>query len=192
MTDRAAGGQSPRMGTTAQPGVTLPSFKVLFEQHYAFVWRSLVHFGLPEVQADDALQDVFMVVHRRLPDFDGRTHLRSWLFGIARRVARGYQRGELRRQKRLELVPEPAPVDGPDQQLARAQAVQLIDAFLASLEPTQRDVFYLSDVEGLTAPEISDALGVKLNTVYSRLRAARKRFEREVSRQRAKVQRRGA
>jgi RNA polymerase sigma-70 factor (ECF subfamily) len=180
------------MSSASTVGPTLPSFKVLYEQHYAFVWRSLVHFGLDEPQADDASQDVFIVVHRRLPDFDGRTHLRSWLFGIARRVARGYQRGELRRQKRLELVAEPAPADGPDEQLQRARAVELVDAFLASLEATQRDVFYLSDVEGLTAPEIADALGVKLNTVYSRLRAARKRFERAVSRQQAKTQRRGA
>lgn len=170
----------------------LPSFRVLFAQHYAFVWRSLLHFGLRETQADDAVQDVFIVVHRRLPDFDGRTHLRSWLFGIARRVARGYQRGELRRERRLELlrdssagVPGATRVEsGPEERLAQKEAVELIEEFLAKLDPTQRDVFYLADVEGLTAPEIADALGVKLNTVYSRLRSARKRFERAVQRHR--------
>lgn len=192
MTDPGRSGQSPRMSTESTSGPTLPAFKVLYSQHYAFIWRSLVHFGLDEARADDALQDVFIVVHRRLPDFDGRTHLRSWLFGIARRVARGYLRGELRRQKRLELVPEPEPATGPDEHLQRARAVALIDEFLASLESTQRDVFFLADIEGLTAPEIADALGVKLNTVYSRLRAARKRFERAVAREQARDQRRGA
>lgn len=182
MTDFTRRGQSPSV-SDPQPGSSpLPAFRVLFDQHYGFVWRTLRHYGLSSADADDAVQDVFIVVHRRLPDFDGRTHLRSWLFGIARRVARGVQRADARRERRLQLVSAPEPATSPDEVLARQEAEQLVESFLETLPADQRDVFYLADVEGLTGPEIADALGTKLNTIYSRLRTARRRFEKVLAR----------
>ena len=59
----------------------------------------------------------------------------------------------------------------------------MVRSFLDELDEPQRIVFYLADIEGLTAPEIVAAVGVNLNTVYARLRLARKRFERAMARQ---------
>ena len=72
--------------SAATEAARVPSLRELFEAHYAFVWRTMRHFGLDEASADDAAQDTFVVVHRRLADYDGRTHIRGWLYGIARRV----------------------------------------------------------------------------------------------------------
>lgn len=57
-----------------------------------------------------------------------------------------------------------------------------MNRFLAELDPKQAEVFYLAEVEGLTAPEIAAALEIKLNTVYARLRLSRERFERALRR----------
>jgi RNA polymerase sigma-70 factor (ECF subfamily) len=66
-----------------------PSFDEVYAENFAFVWRVLRTFGLSEAQIEDAVQDVFFVVHRRLPDWEGRAAITTWLFAIARRVASG-------------------------------------------------------------------------------------------------------
>ena len=137
-----------------------------------------------EVQAagvDDVLHDVFLVVHRRLDDYDGRSSMRSWLYGVARRVALHHRRSGVRRVRREHQAPTPAPQAQPDDFVARREAARWVEAFVATLAPEQRAVFVLCEVEGLPAPEVAAATGVKLNTVYSRLRLARRRFEHAVA-----------
>lgn len=161
----------------------------MFEAEYEFVWRSLLHLGVPEAAVDDALQDVFVVVHRRLEEFDPTRSLRSWLWGIARRVARDHRRSAARVQRRLSVVRRPEPAPSPEDLAARREASALVETFLGGLSDDQRDVFVLAELEELTAPEIASALGVKVNTVYSRLRAARLSFTRAVQRFRARGRR---
>ena len=69
----------------------------VFVHHFDFVWRSLGRLGVPPEGIEDAAQDVFLVVHRRLADFEGRSSLTTWLYGIALRVARDHRR----RQRRI-------------------------------------------------------------------------------------------
>lgn len=167
-----------------------PSLKAVFEAEYKFVWRSLLHLGVPEAAVDDALQDVFVVVHRKLDEFDTARSIRSWLWGIARRVARDHRRNAARIQRRLSVVTRPEPAPSPEDEAARREASTVVAEFLSSLGEDQRDVFVLAELEEMTAPEIANALGVKVNTVYSRLRTARLRFKRAVERFRARAQRR--
>lgn len=170
-------------------GARRPEFRAVFVEHYRFVWRLLAHFGVLEAARDDAAQEVFAVVHRRLSDYDGDTPMRAWLAGIARRVASTLQRTQLRAARRLEVVaPPPAPTQ-PDAELEQRQRVALAEACLATLDDDQRDVLVLTEIEGLSAPEIAAALGVKLNTVYSRLRVAREKFQRAVTRASARQER---
>lgn len=164
------------------PEAARPTFSAVYRQHAAFVRRSLRHMDVPPAGLDDALHDTFLVVHRRLEDFDGRRSLRSWLYGIARRVALHHRRRGVRRDRREQQAPTPMAVVPPDEELARREAAQWVEAFVASLDPAQREVFVLCEVEGLPAPEVAAATGTKLNTVYSRLRLARRRFERAVER----------
>jgi len=155
----------------------------LFEQHADFVLRLLRRFGTPEIECEDALQEVFLIVARKLAEYEERGGMRAWLFAIARQVGSDARRASIRRERRHRglFVFEIAD-DDPHATLERNQAVRFLHAFLAQIEPRQAEVFYLAEVEGMSAPEIAAALEVKLNTVYSRLRLARERFERALRR----------
>lgn len=175
----------PLYGLPAAAAASLaPSVAALYRQHFQFVWRSLRRLGVRDASIEDALQDVFLVAHRKLADFDGRASHRAWLFAIAIRVAAEHRR----RDGRLQLDPD-ASLATPHlaDTLELRRRVDLLDRVLDTLNDEQRAVFVMAEVEQFTAPEIADALGVKLNTVYSRLRLARARFERALARHRAEV-----
>jgi RNA polymerase sigma factor (sigma-70 family) len=153
----------------------------IFSEHADFVWRSMRRLGVPPADVDDAVQDVFLVVYRRISEYEDRGLMRAWLFSISRQVARHFHRGTTRAENRhLGLVVDATAPDL-EETLARREAERVVSAFLEELDEPQRLVFYLSDIEGMTAPEIAAALEVNLNTVYGRLRLARKRFERAIA-----------
>ena len=155
-------------------------FVALYRAHFGFVWRILRRLGVPDEQLDDAAQEVFLVLHRRVTGLAPEVSLRSWLFGTARRVAADMRRGKHRHERRLQalaVVEGDRPGERPGEQ---AEAADFVQRFLAGLDADRRMVFVLADLEGMTAPEIAEALEVKLNTVYSRLRTARAEFERAV------------
>jgi RNA polymerase sigma-70 factor (ECF subfamily) len=158
------------------PTSTVLDLDAVYRQHAGFVWRAVRRLGVPEEAAEDVVHEVFLVVRRRLPDYDGRAALSSWLFGIARGVASNHRRGESRAQRRLELVAPPPSPDTPEEQARKQQAAALVRSFLEGLDRDKRLVFELSDIEGMKGREIADALDVNVNSVYSRLRAARKLF----------------
>jgi RNA polymerase sigma-70 factor (ECF subfamily) len=141
----------------------------LYREQYEFVWRCVRRLGVAKDRVDDAVQDVFLVVDRRIHEFLPTGSVRSWLFAISMRVASAYRRSERRHRRRVEAFGRAAASSEPE----RAPAVVLLHQLLAQLSDDRRAVFILADLEKMSAPEISEALGVKLNTVYSRLRAAR-------------------
>lgn len=153
-----------------------PTLEQVYRDHADFVWRVLRTLGVEDAGRDDAFHEVFMVVHRRLADYDGRASLSSWLFGITRNVALHHRRSHARHQRRLTVAPEPSPAPGPDDVVARLEARALVERFLATLGDDQRLVFVLSEIEGLRMPEIAEQLGVNLNTLYARLASARRKF----------------
>lgn len=159
----------------------------LYRAHRDVVWRNLLMLGVPESAADEAVQDVFLTVHRRREDFDETRDIRAWIYGITRRVAANYRR-KVRRGETSLLVEPRSNTPPLDEVFARLEAARLVERFVQALPVEQREVFVAIDIEELSAPEVSEALEVKLNTVYSRLRLARKRFEREVARHRARQQ----
>ena len=180
-------GQAPP-GDPSAGAASIPGFDAVYEAHFDFVWRSVRRLGVPERLLDDAVQDVFLVVHRRLAGFEGRSSIRTWLFGIALRVARDHRRSLSRKGEHEQLDEEQADSTSapPDERTARSQALAVLDRFLLSLDEDKRAVFILAELEEMTAPEISEALSINVNTVYSRLRAARKAFDDAVKRHRAK------
>lgn len=195
MTDsgRAVTHPSRRLAPRDDTAAARPSeyrFEDVYDQHFDLVWRSLRRLGVPASGVDDAAQDVFVVVHRRLAEFEGRSKIETWLFGICLRVARSYRRKAAR-----AAVHDPLPEElvaeqrGPDAVAASRRAWAVVEGFLETLDEDKRAIFVLADLEELTAPEIAAALGIPLNTVYSRLRAARKRFEGVVKRYRAEEER---
>ena len=168
-----------------------------FHEHYRFVWRVLSCAGVPRRGLDDAVQDVFLTVHRRRRDYDGRAPLRHWIYGIARGVGRNHGRKALRaagREEALpqaEVLPAPSPDGAPVQEaaVAQGQARDLVAQFVESLSAEQAEVFTLVHLEGMAVPEIADMLEAPVNTIYSRLRLARQRFEAVVARTAARRKR---
>lgn len=160
------------MTNDAQPAEL--TFESVFRRHFDYVWRC-ARAVVGEGTADDVTQEAFLVVRRRLSSFSGGS-IRAWLFAIVRNVARNRVRGQRRHDQHLRAVPEPSPAPMPDEQLALRQAADRLDAFMATLPATQRDAFVLMEVEGLTAAEVARAVGSPVQTIYSRLRAARKAF----------------
>jgi RNA polymerase sigma-70 factor, ECF subfamily len=150
----------------------------VFAEHADFVWRSLRRLGVPAADVDDALQEVFLVVYRRLAEYEDRGFMRAWLFSISRQVSSHYHRGVRRSEERHRGLVISTTAPDLEEVIARREAEQVVGTFLDQLDEPHRLVFHLADVEGLTAPEIATALDVNLNTIYGRLRQARKRFER--------------
>jgi RNA polymerase sigma-70 factor (ECF subfamily) len=152
-----------------------PTLRQVFDEHAAFVWRTLRHLGVPESDIEDSCQDVFVAIHRKLDGFEGRSSLKTWIYGICLRVASDRRRrAHVRRELPVADLPsravEPTQVD--DYERGRARA--LLSALLDQLDEDKRAVFVLYEIEGLPMKEIAKAVGCPLQTAYSRLHAARK------------------
>ncbi len=157
----------------------------MFREEGAFVWRALRRLGVAPADADDACQEVFVVVYRRLGEYEGRGQLRSWLYGIAVRVAaahrrRAHQRHEVPTEE--PVGPDEASSMNPEGEVADREALALLDRALDGLDDDKRAVFVLYEIEGLEMPEIAEAVSCPLQTAYSRLHAARKDVERAMKR----------
>jgi len=164
-----------------EAATALPHFPALYETHFDFLWLSLRRLGVLEADLDDALQETFLVVHRRLHTFEGRSALKSWLFGIALRVARDFRR-RVQRKGNLAELPEHLTASNSDPQRAAEarQSLQLLYEYLNFLDDEKREVLVMVDLQELRVTEVAEVLGVNVNTVYTRLRAAREQFEAAV------------
>lgn len=141
----------------------------------------LQRLGVAPAFVDDAAQEVFVTAWRRWSDFEGRSTERTWLLGIALRVASDARR----KQRPVEEVSSRLVSDAPQPDAVRAANEQRarVDRLLQQLEDERREVLLLVDVEGYTIPEVAEATGVNLNTLYTRLRTARQQFEALVKRE---------
>lgn len=139
--------------------------------------------GLSPADAEDGTQEVFLVVKARLADYEERGTARAWLFAICQNVARAHRNKNKRAEPSPDVEQTRDETRDPERALQRAQAAALVDEFLASLSEPQATVFYLSEIEGVSAPELATAVGASVNTIYARLRLARRRFESFVARQ---------
>jgi RNA polymerase sigma-70 factor (ECF subfamily) len=157
--------------------VALPAFDQVFREHAPFVWRALQGLGVREADLEDVCQEVFLVVHRKLARFQGRSSMRTWIYGIGLLAASEYRR---RPHLRRELAEEPPEQSMPAQQheeLERRRTLARLDAALGRLDEDKRAVFVLYELEELSMSEVAEAVGCPLQTAYSRLHAARKLIE---------------
>jgi RNA polymerase sigma-70 factor (ECF subfamily) len=170
--DRSESGRA----VAGSPRVEPPAFEQLYQLYFGFTWRVLGHLGVAAHGIDDAVQEVWLTVHRRLPSFEGRSALKTWLFGIALNVARNQRRADTRRSKHM---PEAPSGNGPlDPELIREghEAWERVQRFLATLDEQRRAIFVCNLLESLSAPETADATGVDVTTVYKRVRGLRQSF----------------
>ena len=163
-------------------------FGDMYEEYFDFIWRSARRLGVAESNLDDAVQDVFLTAHRKLGEFEGRSSIKTWLFGILLLTVRGYRRTAQRKPVYALTTENIADQNqsGPLEFTARTEAVEQLYRLLDSLDDEKREVFVQAELAQMTAQEIAEVMGVNINTVYSRLRAARRAFEEAVTRFRAR------
>lgn len=183
---------SPRAVVAREEPAAMPTsmtFDEVYDAWAEFVYFSLRRLGVAPDHLADAVQDVFVVVHRRLPAQNADLPWKTWLFRIAMNVAREHRRAH-RRVGGAEALPDDlrAPTPDPHDCAEQSEAVRALDRVLEALDDDHRAVFILVELEQCTAPEVAAALAIPVNTVYSRLRNARARFDAAV----AKLQRGGA
>jgi RNA polymerase sigma-70 factor (ECF subfamily) len=149
----------------------------VYDDHASFVWSTLQRLGVPPNDAEDLLQEVFLVVHRRLPEYDAsRGELRGWLWGICVRTVQGWRKRAHRRRERVMDPPERL-TDSAERPDAVAQAASTrgaLDALLDELDEERRVVLVMYEIEGRSCAEIADELAIPVGTVHSRLHAARR------------------
>jgi RNA polymerase sigma-70 factor (ECF subfamily) len=151
-----------------------PSLRTIFDEHARYVIRALRHLGISEADVDDVAQEVFVTVHRKLPEFEGRSSIRTWLYAICLRTASDHRRRAYNVRERATEAP---PVDTGERTGAEPDASVESRAFvqqlLEQLDDDKRAVVVLYEIEGLTMREVAETLGCPLQTAYSRLHAAR-------------------
>lgn len=156
------------------------------EAHADFVWKTLQRFGVPARDLEDALQEVFLVVHRKLSTFDGSARITTWLYAICFRVAAGHRRRAHHRRELITSELDDQPAEGaahdPEALVLQRESRQRLEQALDALNLERRAVFVMFELEGLATPEIAQILGVPIGTVHSRLHAARAEFVRAVQR----------
>jgi len=169
---------SPEEPDSASPG----ELAEIYREHHDFMWRSLRRLGVDASDVEDAVHDAFLVVVRRLPEFAGRSTLRTWLFAIAMRVAQSRRRDHQREAHHMRQYEASITPRSPADPQRRHEVSVTLHQLLAGLEEDQRAVFIMIELENMTAPEIAAALELKAATVYSRLRLARQAMQRAVTR----------
>jgi RNA polymerase sigma-70 factor, ECF subfamily len=179
--DQAAPAQAP-------PRRQCLVFDDVYREHFTFVWRAAKRLGASDGSLDDVVQEVFVVVHRRLGDFEGRSSVKTWLFGIALRIVRDHRRAVRRRpvEPAVDVDTLQSSANGPAEHAEKAEAVRVLHALLDELADERREIFVMADLEQMTMPEIAETLGINVNTAYARLRLARQEFEQALARHRAR------
>lgn len=173
--------------------------RALYNAYFPFVWRNLRRLGVPQEQLEDAAQEVFLVVHRRIDSFDASwSSVQTWLFGIVMRVAQNERRSRRRRRARIVNAIEQSTIDSapaagetPSELVAKREAARLLELALESMGEKERAIFVLVEIENMSVPEAAEALRLNVNTAYGRLRSARVEFEKAVARLRAQLARAG-
>jgi RNA polymerase sigma-70 factor (ECF subfamily) len=154
-------------------------FTAVFREHAPSVHRALRRLGVSEADAPDVLQEVFVVVHQKLASFEGRSQLRTWIYGIALRVASDHRKSAyVRRERPTDELPDRVGSAPELKELERRERVVMLDRALSALSPEKREVLVLFELEELPMKEVAAALDCPLMTAYTRLYAARQELKK--------------
>lgn len=163
---------STLVGTTVSRAPTLAQ---VFDEHAPLVWRTLRHYGVREEDLEDATQEAFLVVQRKLAGFRGDSSMRTWLHAICRRVAADWRKAAHRRREVLTEAPPDAPEAASQEHLVEGgRNRELLRRLLSALDEDKRQVFVLFEIEELPMAEVAAAVGCPVQTAYYRLYAARR------------------
>jgi RNA polymerase sigma-70 factor (ECF subfamily) len=186
--------QAPALPPDSEsPSARTRRFDLTYREDRAFVLRVVRRLGIPSGDIEDAVQDVFIVLHARLPHLHHRAPLRPWLRSVAVRVCSNRRRSALLQRNRRQLRGDEA-LDpdslfdlqqcAPDEAMAKAEQRDALVHALEQLDAAKRQVLVLTALEDRTASEIAGLIRTSPNTVSSRLRLARKSLVQALERPR--------
>jgi RNA polymerase sigma-70 factor (ECF subfamily) len=161
--------------------VTLLDFAQVYEVHFHEVARWVRAMGVNSAEIQDVTQDIFIIVQRKLPQFDGN-NLRAFLYRITQRTARDHLRSAwfrnfFRRQAPEHALDDVHYRDAPtDVVLEHKESLRQMESILAKMGEKHRRAFVLFEVEGYSGEEIARLEGVPLQTIWTRLHYARLEF----------------
>jgi RNA polymerase sigma-70 factor (ECF subfamily) len=164
-------------------------FGAIYDEMVEYVWNVVCRMGVRPSDAEDVVQEVFMTVYRRLEDFEGRARLKTWVFSIAVHLVQHYFRTRLRkpgdrataRGTEIHVLADQRE-NGPASHVERMERYDALDRVLAEMDEAKRLVFVLAELEEMTLSDIGEVVGANANTVATRLRAARRAFEKALAR----------
>jgi RNA polymerase sigma-70 factor (ECF subfamily) len=172
---------------SASPPEGVPDFRELYDSNCTYVWNTLRRLGVHEADLEDVVHEVFLAVYRRLGDYEPSRAIRPWLFGFCYRTASDY-RGRAHRRHEVPdtAVDRASDAPGADIRLEALERQALVTAALSKIELGRRAVFVMHEIDGASIPEVATALGIPVNTAYSRLRLAHEEFTQAVRRLQAR------
>jgi RNA polymerase sigma-70 factor (ECF subfamily) len=155
-------------------------FRAIYERWFDEVSLWIRALGGPEADREDLVQDVFLVVHRRLHDFDG-DNLPGWLYQIARHRVRDFRRLLWVKHLLFGSVPlsENLAKEGasPAEVLETDEKRRTLERLLGKLNESERAALMLFEIDGYSGEQIADIQGVPVNTVWARIHKARKKLK---------------
>lgn len=178
---------------------SVPTFDELYEAHADFVARLARRMGVPAGDVEDVTQKTFLAAYHALAAFEGRSSVKTWLYGITFRVVSTHRRSHRRKSpswwgRHSDVDPELLAANGagddPHREAVRVQANEVVQSLLLKLSEERRTVFVLAELEGLSPAEIEEVTGLERVAVYARLRAAREDFEHHAAKFLAQTSRR--
>lgn len=190
MTDRERPVQAE--GVEVSTTEARPDFRAIFRSECSYVFHSLRRLGVHERDIEDVAHDVFLAIHKKLDDYDPARPLRPWIFAFAFRFASDYRK--LARHRREKLSDRDDPADPPDstqsldERIDAERSRKLVLEGLEALDLEKRAVFVMHEIDGNPVPAVATALGIPLNTAYSRLRLAREQFATAIKRLKSRAE----
>jgi RNA polymerase sigma-70 factor, ECF subfamily len=159
-------------------------FEDVYQRFFDHVYRWTRALGGPDAEREDLVQDVFLIVHRRIPDFDGK-NVAGWLYQITRRRVRDF-----RRLHWVRLLLNSSPPDEslassagtPEAELEAKQHDAILLRLLSKLPEAQRAAFVLFEIDGYSGEEIARLQDVPINTVWARVKKARAKLAASITR----------
>lgn len=186
---------APSRAASVPEGVAVRlDLEALYRQHAPAVARWVAHLGGPRIEVEDLVHEIFLIAHRRLPEFRGEAKVTTWLYRIAERVVSARRRRDrarrfMTRLWRGDVEETTAAVSRltPIEELERQQARDAVYRVLDRLGEKYRSLLILFELEGLSGEEIAALTGTKLATIWVRLRRGRLLFLAELERDRGGV-----
>ena len=181
--------ESTRQPMTMPDTLAKPSFEAVYRAHAKTVSRWAIRLLGPGGDFEDVVQDVFLVVRRKLPQFRGDAEITTWLYEITVRVvqdwrkrarwwawATGHGRSPSRGQMRIDFIPTPETPLDPHDAFEVGERTQFLYRVLNDMGEGYRTAFILFELEGLSGERIAEITGTRVGTVWARLSRARRQF----------------